>query len=276
MCKLLQISRSSFYHWMKGSVSSRYVENLKFKELIHEIFMTSSQSYGAIRIRAELMSLGYVISRRRVVKIMNANGWIVRGRKKFKVTTDSSHTYPIAPNLLERQFDVVQPNRVWVSDITYVPTRKGWMYLTAIIDLYHRKVIGWSMSRNLTTTDTIMKAWKMAKLKHPITEKLIFHSDRGVQYASKEFRRALEKEIFVKQSMSRKGDCWDNAVAESFFKTLKVELVYNHKYKTIEEAELSIFEWIETWYNTKRRHSKLDYKNIKEIETELNNLKLVA
>ena len=261
---------------MKGSVSSRYVENLKFKELIHEIFMTRSQSYGAIRIRAELMSLGYVISRRRVVKIMNANGWIVRGRKKFKVTTDSSHTYPIAPNLLERQFDVVQPNRVWVSDITYVPTRKGWMYLTAIIDLYHRKVIGWSMSRNLTTTDTIMKAWKMAKLKHPITEKLIFHSDRGVQYASKEFRRALEKEIFVKQSMSRKGDCWDNAVAESFFKTLKVELVYNHKYKTIEEAELSIFEWIETWYNTKRRHSKLDYKNIKEIETELNNLKLVA
>ncbi len=208
---------------------------------------------------------------------MKANHWFAKRKRKFKATTDSKHNYPIAPNLLDRKFNVANPNSVWVSDITYIATKKGWMYLTIIIDLFHRKVVGWSMSEDLTTEHTIMKAWRMAILNNPIKEKLIFHSDRGVQYASRKFRNELIKHReFVKQSMSRKGNCWDNAVAESFFKSLKVELVYHKKYNNQSEAELSIFEWIETWYNSKRRHSTLNYKNITEIELELNNHKMAA
>lgn len=259
MCNIFKVSKSGFYHWLKATPSKRWLENVKFRELIHQIFMDSSQSYGAPRIRAELLELGHKISKRRVANIMKVNGWFAKRKRKFKVTTDSKHNYPIAPNLLGRKFDVEQPNKVWVSDMTYIATKKGWMYLTVIIDLYHRKVIGWSMSKDLTTENTIMKAWQMAILNNPISRKLIFHSDRGVQYASQEFRKELKKyKLLVSQSMSRKGNFWDNAVAESFFKSLKVELVYHEK------------------YNTKRRHSTLGDKNITEIELELLKHKIAA
>ena len=208
---------------------------------------------------------------------MKANDLYAIRKRKFKVTTDSKHNYPISPNLLNQDFKVKRINQVWVSDITYVHTKQGWLYLTVIIDLYHRKIVGWSLSDNLTTEDTIIKAWQMAVINQPIIKSLIFHSDRGSQYASEAFRNIIKSyNGLIKQSMSRKGNCWDNAVAESFFKSLKVEWVYKHKYNYKSQAELSIFEWIETWYNKRRRHSYLNYKTINEVELNMYNQKLAA
>jgi len=186
--------------------------------------------------------------------------------KRFKVTTDSRHHYPVAPNLLDQEFYATRPGEVWVSDITYVRTKKGWLYLTVIIDLYDRKVIGWSMSKGLSAEETVIPAWRMAVRNRPITQKLIFHSDRGIQYACHAFTRILKANGFVVPSMSRKGNCWDNAVAESFFKTIKVEWIYRHTFTNQEQAQLSIFEWIESWYNRRRRHSALGYQTIEEYE----------
>ncbi len=181
---------------------------------------------------------------------MKANGLFARRQRKFKTTTDSNHKYPIAANILNQNFKVSRINQVWVSDITYIETKQGWMYLTVIIDLFDRKVVGWSMSDNLTTEDTIVYAWHMAVQNTKITEHLIFHSDRGSQYAGYTFTDIIKKhEGLVIQSMSRKGNCWDNVVADPFFKSLKIEWVYKHKYNYRSQAELSIFSWIETWYN---------------------------
>jgi transposase InsO family protein len=203
---------------------------------------------------------------------MKANGLFARRKRKFKTTTDSNHNYPIAANILNQNFKVSRVNQVWVSDITYIETKQGWMYLTVIIDLFNRKVIGWSMSNNLTTQDTIVAAWNTAVISTTITEELTFHSDRGSQYASYAFSDIIKSyDGLVKQSMSRKVNCWDNAVAESFFKSLKVEWVYKHKYNYRSQAELSIFSWIETWYNKRSIHSTLGYKTINEFETEMYN-----
>ena len=192
--------------------------------------------------------------------------------RKFRVTTDSNHKYPIAPNILNQNFKVSRINQVWVSDITYVQTNQGWMYLTVIIDLFNRKVVGWSMSDDLTTENTIIRAWNMAIRNNYITEELIFHSDRDSQYASYTFTRMIKNyRGLIKQSMSRKGNCWDNAVAESFFKSLKVEWIYKHKYQYRSQAQLSVFSWIETWYNKNRRHSALGMKSINEFELEIYN-----
>ena len=208
---------------------------------------------------------------------MKANNLRAIRRRKFKSTTDSKHNYPICANLLNQNFKVQRKNQVWVSDITYIHTKQGWLYLTVIIDLYHRKIVGWSLSDNLTTEDTIVKAWYMAVNNNPITGALIVHSDRGSQYASECFRNILKSyNGLVCQSMSRKGNCWHNAVAESFFKTLKVQWVYKHNYLQRSQAERSIFEWIETWYNKKRRHSYLNYKTINEFELNMYNPKLAA
>lgn len=197
-------------------------------------------------------------------------------KKKFKITTDSSHKYPVVDNILNREFTVNNQNIVWVSDITYIRTKQGWLYLTTVIDLFDRKVIGWSLSHTMKAKDTSIKAFKMAVINRPINlnQLLIFHSDRGIQYACKEFVLELKKHKSIVKSMSRKGNCWDNAVAESFFKTLKVELVYQNKYQTKQEAELSIFEYIETFYNTNRRHKQLNNLTILEYQNLIyNNLK---
>jgi len=200
-------------------------------------------------------------------------------RKRYKVTTNSSHTYPIVENKLMRQFNVKERNRVWVSDITYVRTLQGWVYLTTVIDLFDRKVIGWALSKTMATEQTSIAAFKMAIRKcSNLNNELVFHSDRGIQYACKDFATELKKYSNITRSMSRKGNCWDNAVAESFFKTLKVELIYHHKYQTRQQAELSIFEYIETWYNRNRRHKHLNNLTILENENLIttNNLKHVA
>lgn len=236
--------------------------------LIEKEFTASEQTYGAIRIASSLKRLGYFISRRRVARIMRLNHWISKHRKKYRMTTDSKHHYPVCSNLLDQSFITIRLNEVWVSDITYIKTRKGWLYLTTIIDLHDRQVIGWSLSTRLYTSQTIIPAWKMAVGRRPITAPLLFHSDRGIQYASKAFRKQLKGNKLITQSMSRKANCWDNAVAESFFKTLKIELVYDNDFETIEDAQTKIFEWIEIWYNKKRLHSSLGYKTPYEAEQE--------
>jgi len=268
MCKVLKVSRSSYYRWLSYGPSKRAIEYSLFTDLIKQEFDLSHKTYGSTRITEQLKRKNYKISRRRVAKIMKNNNWISKYKKKFKVTTDTEHNYPICRNLLNQDFTADRLNQVWVSDITYIKTRKGWLYLTTIIDLYDRQVIGWSLSSRLYTNQTINRAWLMAISKRKITQPLLFHSDRGIQYASKEFRSLLNSDNLITQSMSRKANCWDNAVAESFFKTLKVELIYHDEFKTIEEAKLKIFEWIEVWYNKKRLHSSLEYKTPYEVEQE--------
>lgn len=277
MCKVLKVSTSGYYNWLKAKVSKLWLYNQKLSTFITTIFKDSFESYGAPRIKVALEKLGHFISKPRVARIMKANGLFARRKRKFKVTTDSNHKYPVAANILNQNFEVFRKNQVWVSDITYIETKQGWMYLTVIIDLFNRKIVGWSMSDNLTTKDTIIPAWNMAVKSNVITEELIFHSDRGVQYASYRFTDIIKSyDGLVIQSMSRKGNCWDNAVAESFFKSLKTEWVYKHTYNYRSQAELSIFSWIETWYNKRRIHSTLGYKTINEFELEMYNQNVAA
>jgi transposase InsO family protein len=276
MCKVLKVSRSSYYRWLSIGPSKRVLENSLYTNLIKDEFDLSNQTYGSPRIKEALNRKGYCISKRRVSKLMKENGWRSKLKKKYKITTDSNHPYPVCRNHLDRNFTPERLNEVWVSDITYIKTVQGWLYLTTIIDLYDRQVIGWSLSNRLYTNQTIIPAWRMATSKRKITEPLLFHSDRGIQYASIEFRNQIKPNTLITQSMSRKANCWDNAVAESFFKTLKVELVYHYNFKTVEQAKTAIFQYIEVWYNRKRLHSSLGYKTPKEVEQEFNNLKNVA
>jgi putative transposase len=266
MCKVFKVRKSSYYGWLKNGPSTRWQENEKLLTEIMDIFEESKDSYGSIRMTKELKARGRMTGKNKVAKMMRAAGLRAKRRRKFKVTTDSKHNYPVAPNLLDQEFTASRPGEVWVSDITYCKTRNGWLYLTVIIDLYDRKVIGWSMSRRLTTEETIIPAWIMATWNRPITQELIFHSDRGIQYACQEFTKILKANKLITQSMSRKGNCWDNAVAESFFKTIKVEWIYGQNYINQEQAQLSIFEWIESWYNRRRKLSALGYKTIEEFE----------
>ena len=273
MCKMFKVSKSGYYNWLDRGPSKRWSENEALTVAIRGIFKDSFGSYGAPRIREELLKRGYRASRPRVARIMRANRLFAKRKRKSGATTDSKHDYPIAPNILDRDFTVHRRNQVWVSDMTYIRTGEGWMYLTVIMDLFHRKVVGWSMGKTLATADTIIPAWKMAVRSNNITDRLVFHSDRGSQYASYEFTDILKGYV---QSMGRKGNCWDNAVAESFSKSLKVEWVYHQNYNFRSEAELSIFQWIGTWYNRKRIHPTLHYKTIGEFENEMYNQKSAA
>jgi len=272
MCKVLNVSRSCYYRWYNGGVSKREKENQDLSLIITEVFEDSKQRYGSPRIAAELRRRGVFVSRPRVAKIMRYNGLRSKVKKQHRVTTNSNHKLAVSENLLNRNFNPTGLNQAWVSDITYIRTLEGWLYLTTIIDLFDRQVIGWSLSKTLFTKETIIPAWKMAISKRKINQKLIFHSDRGIQYASHKFRNILSLNKHVYQSMSRKGNCWDNAVAESFFKSLKSELIYHEEYKTIEHAEQEVFEYMEVWYNRKRLHSALGYKTPIEIENEFNNV----
>ena len=277
MCKTLKVSKSGYYNWLKSGPSKRWLENQKLSMHINDIFNDSYQSYGSPRIKVELEKLGYYVSRPRVARIMKANYLVARRHRKFRFTTDSNHKYPIAPNILNQNFEVHRMNQVWVSDMTYIQTAEGWIYLTVIIDLFNRKVVGWAMSDNLSTEATIIPAWNMVIKDNKITEELISHSDRGSQYASYRFTKMIKKyKGLIKQSMSRKGNCWDNAVAESCCKSLKVEWVYKHSYDQKRQAELSVFTWIETWYNKRRRHSYLGYKTINEFNLKMYNQNVAA
>jgi len=260
MCRALKVSRGGYYAWRERPPSRRVKENKKLLDVIKKIYEDSEQTYGSPRITKSLEDKGYTVSRPRVARLMRKHGIAATCKKKFKVTTDSSHNYPVAPNLLERDFDVESFGEVWVSDITYIYTQKGWLYLTVVIDLCNRQVVGWSMSNSMHASKTTIPALKQAYGLYRPPPGLMFHSDRGIQYACDNFKELLEK-YQMKQSMSKKGDCWDNAVAESFFSTLKKERVYRETYRTRWQARQSIFDYIERFYNRVRKHSYVGNKS---------------
>lgn len=272
MCEALEVSVSGYYKW-KTVVPAKRVERRKMLiKAIHSVFEQSKRRYGSPRVAKELNMQGINASEKFVARLMKQEGLRSIVRKKWMATTNSSHRYAVAENKLQRDFTATTYNKKWVSDITYIHTNEGWLYLTTVIDLFNRKVIGWALSDTMKTNDTVLPAFRMATINNKLNpnQTLLFHSDRGVQYACDEFREEIKKRQVV-QSMSRKGNCLDNAVAESFFKTLKSELIYHYKYQTRKEAELSIFEFIEVWYNRKRRHKHLNNLTILEHENLLNN-----
>jgi transposase InsO family protein len=275
MCKTLNISCSSYYNWKQNIDGKRSAQDEALLSEIKTIHKFSHETYGSPRIYNELKNKDVCVSRAKVARLMSKNNIRSVHAKKFKITTNSKHNYPVCDNILDRNFNPEREGKVWVSDITYIATKEGWLYLTIVLDLYDRKAIGWALSSRMFASETVIPALKMAKLNRPIVDDLIFHSDRGVQYACNEFKKQLENPL-IKQSMSRKGNCWDNAVAESFFKSLKKECVYRNNYLTRKEAELSVFQWIEMWYNTSRIHSSLGNKSIKEFAKSNKNQNLAA
>lgn len=276
MCKVLKVGRRSYYDWKSPNVSERKQREILLKEKIKTIYFDAKQRYGSPRITAEMETLGNKVSRITVAKYMRQMGLRSKLSKKFKVTTDSSHQMAIMPNLLNRMFSPVESGKAWVSDITYIRTKEGFLYLTTVIDLYDRKCIGWSLSDGMSTGETTLAAFKMAMSNRQPEKGMIFHSDRGIQYASKAFANTLDSHKTIKRSMSRKGNCWDNAVAESFFKTLKTEQVYGNKLISKQQMKLELFEYIEIWYNKNRRHSALENKTIEEFWESKNNITNVA
>jgi transposase InsO family protein len=275
MCKVLNVSQSGYYRWKTAAISQRLQKKTVLKEKITALYFESKQRYGSPRITMELNVLQYKISRITVAKYRRELGLKSKLSKKFKITTDSKHNYLLVENVLNRQFLVSQPSKAWFLDITYIHTKEGFLYLTTVMDLYDRKIIGWSLSDGMSTNETTLASWKMAIRKRTVQNGLIFHSDRGVQYANNKFANVLES-YKVTRSMSRTGNSWDNAVAESFFKSLKTESIYGNKLIPKEQMKLQVFEYIELWYNQKRRHSALKYMTIKEFNNQSNNYKNVA
>jgi transposase InsO family protein len=274
MCKQLGVSTSGFHAWRKRPPSSRALEDGALLNAIQKIHAKSKGRYGSPRVHRELVANGVVVSKHRIARLMRENG--LRGRRaaKFKHTTDSNHAMPIAPNTLARDFTADAPNEAWVTDITYIPTREGWLYLAAILDLYSRRVVGWSMSERITRQLTL-DALAMAIVARTPEAGLLHHSDRGSQYASADYQAALDA-AGIECSMSRKGDCWDNAVAESFFATLKTELVHDADWITRAEARSAIFEYLEVFYNRQRRHSSIGYVSPEEFEMRYEDEKMAA
>lgn len=268
MCKVFKVTRSGYYDWLGRKPSRRVLERQQIIQEIRTVYKESKSRYGSPKITNELLGRGWKVSRPRVARIMRLEGIKSIICKKYRgITTDSRHSLPVAENLLNRDFGAVASGRKWVSDITYIPTHQGWMYLTIIMDLYDRKIIGWSLSTTMTTQDTIIAAWRMAVLNRSFfPNQLIFHSDRGVQYASKVFTDRLKHHKVI-QSMSRKGNCWDNAVAENFFKILKSELVNHTNFISVLQAKIELFEFIEIWYNRKRIHASLGLKTPEQYGT---------
>ncbi|SMO49944.1 Transposase InsO and inactivated derivatives [Gracilimonas mengyeensis] len=242
---------------------------MRLREAIRLVWVLSKRRYGAPRIYQELLRLGWQVSRPRVARLMRSMGIASQLRKKWVKTTDSGHRYPVAANLLDRRFSPGQLNQVWVSDITYLPSEQGWLYLTTVMDLADRQIIGWALSRTLSAEQTSIAAFNQAQTKRRTAPGMMFHSDRGSQYACSEFTNLLRKYQLV-QSMSGKGNCWDNAPAESFFKTLKAELIsHTGRFNSYQQARTALFEYIESWYNRKRLHSSLGYKTPAEAEQQL-------
>ena len=262
----MKVSRSHYYHWLKSPKTEREKENEQLIITIKVLFEKGRGSYGTRRLKNKFAEQGITVSRRRIGRLMVQAGLWCKTKKKFKVTTDSKHNKLIAPNLLARQFTVSQADRYYVGDITYIYTQEGWLYLAVVIDLFSRKIVGWSMANRmkveLVNDALLMAVWTRKPLKG-----LVWHTDRGSQYAS-DSHRAILKEHHVIQSMSRTGNCWDNAVSESFFHTLKTELVHQYQFKTRNEAKQAIFDYIEVFYNRERIHSANDYLSPVEYEIQ--------
>ena len=265
LCRVLGVSRSGFYDYLRRQERDPDPERAEMLEWVKDIAEASDHTYGSRRMAKALRALGYRVGRHQARSLMREAGVWVRYRRRYRVTTESNHRKAVFPNRLERDFAPSAPNRVWAGDITYVWTGEGWLYLAVVIDLYSRKVVGWSLGPRLNST-LVCEALLMALwLRRPAKGQLIFHSDRGVQYASDAFRRLL-KAHGVAGSMSRKGDCWDNAVVESFFGTLKSERIHWRSYQTREQARADIVEYITMFYNSRRLHSYLGYQSPDQFE----------
>ena len=264
LCEVMRVSRSGYYAWRTRKGTVRDGENRKLVPLVRELHRQSDRTYGTRRIAEDLREQGISCGRYRARTLMGLAGVSAKQAKKFRATTDSAHDLPVAPNLLCREFSPEAPDRVWVSDITYVWTREGWLYLAVTIDLFSRMVVGWSLGERITRR-LVMDALRMGVGRRRPASGLMHHSDRGVQYCSYDFQKLLTA-FGMTCSMSRKGDCWDNAVAESFFGTLKAERVSFRDYRTRDEARRDIVDYIEMFYNSRRRHSYLGYVSPKRFE----------
>lgn len=265
MADVFELSPGGIYHYLKRPPSQRSRENKVLVEKIKVIHQDSRQSYGSPRVTAVLHQQGVQVSQKRVAHLMRINMIRAKRKRRFICTTDSNHSRPIVENVLNRSFEVTQPNRVWVGDITYIPTAEGWLYLATVMDLHSRKIVGWSMDKNMPA-ELVCRALDMALQQRDVKPGLIFHSDRGSQYASELFQSQLKRHKMV-QSMSRKGNCWDNACMESFFGSLKLEC-YDKLFKSRKQARLAIFEYIEGFYNRQRLHSTLGYLSPEQFEQQ--------
>lgn len=272
MCRVLKVSPSGFYAWSGRRPSEREIEDARLIDKIRGIYDASNGAYGVRRTHRQLLADGEKCSVNRVARLMRKCGIKARRKKKYRATTDSKHGLPVAENLLARKFFCADPNRVWASDITYIWTMEGWLYLAMVIDLHSRMAVGWSMSERLDR-GLVLDALSMAVGRRSPGPGLIHHSDRGSQYASFDYQEALSRQGML-CSMSRKGDCWDNAVVESFFSTLKTERVHHRLYRSRDEARRDIFEYIEVFYNRLRLHSTLGY--LSPAQFELQNLARAA
>lgn len=266
MCRFMQVSRSAYYAWLHRPQTTIEKDDIELTTIIHAVFNKSRATYGTRRIKKELFDRNRTVSRRRISRLMDKANLACKTKRKFKATTDSKHDKPISPNLLDREFNVNQPDQVYAGDITYIHTQEGWLYLAVVIDLYSRQVVGWSMAEHMRAK-LVNDALLMALWKRKPAKGLLWHSDRGSQYAS-DSHRALIKEFGIRQSMSRKGNCWDNAVSESFFHTLKTELINHETYQTRSTAKQAVFEYIEVFYNRERRHSANSYLSPVDYELQ--------
>jgi len=265
MCRVLRVARSGYYAWRRRGEAARERQNRALTVEIKAIHSKSRKTYGSPRVHAELRRQGHCCSLNRVARLMKRAGLRSKVAKKFRATTDSNHSHPVADNLLKRDFSTSRPNEVWLADLTYIWTMEGWLYLAAVLDLFGRRIVGWALDSHIKA-ELACRALRMAINRRQPDAGLIHHSDRGSQYASKKYQKLLQANQ-MRPSMSRKGDCWDNAPMESFFHTLKTELIHHRVYQTREQAKREIIEYIEMFYNTRRLHSALDYSTPAEYET---------
>ena len=263
MCGVLSVSESGYGEWRAGSTAKRWLSTPQLEALIRALHAEFDGAYGAPRITKEIKARGLPVSKERVRRLMQANNIRARHKRRYKATTNSAHHLPVAENVLNRQFQTTAPDQVWTADITYIPTGEGWLYLAVVMDLYTRMIVGHAMDSRMTK-ELVLNALRMARFKRKPKPGLIHHSDRGSQYCSRDYQ-ALMADIEATASMSRKGNCWDNAPMESWFNSLKNERVFHRCYLTRDEAKADLFDYIEVFYNRKRRHSGLSYDIPSEV-----------
>jgi transposase InsO family protein len=268
LCRLMEVSRSAYYSWLHRTPTHTEKSDQTITEIIVRAFRKSRETYGTRRLRKVLIQQDRMVSRRRIGRLMREAQLICKTRRRFKATTNSRHNLPVADNHLDRQFAVQRPNQVYTGDITYIHTQQGWLYLAVVIDLFSRQIVGWSMAEHMRAK-LVNDALLMAIWKRKPTKDLLWHTDRGRQYAS-ESHLALLKQYGISQSMSRKGNCWDNAVSESFFHTLKTELIHHQIFLSRDEARRAVFEYIEVFYNRERLHSANGYVSPVDYELQQN------
>lgn len=266
LCRVMQVGRSGYYAWRTRKPCARQQHNAVVSEQIKTVYKESAQTYGSPRVYHELKAQGVGCSENRIARLMRLHQISAQRKPRFVVTTDSRHDLPVADNRLDRQFTPEQPNTRWSCDFTYIWTQQGWLYLAIVLDLFSRRVVGWAMQANMERS-LVVSALQSALTNRQAQVGLLCHSDRGSQYASHEYRQQMQQ-AGIECSMSRKGNCWDNAPVESFFASLKRERLHRCAFATRDQARTAVFEWIEVWYNRKRRHSTLGYLSPEQFEQQ--------